>query len=137
MSDQVYKIAKVQNRDDWTSKYGPMKSYALQLQGVDGWVELSQKPDTPAPVEGEDIFGHTEVQTHGDKTYLKFRKANPQYAPTALSGGSISKEDVSYIVMMLEELTGRRTKPDRPTPREDVVLEDIDDKPIELSEIPF
>ena len=136
--DKTYKITNVQSRDPWTGKFGTFNAFALQLEGNEGWVEISQKPETAVPVVGMELFGHIEVQTHGDNTYQKFKKANQQNAPQQLSAGSISKEDVAYLILMLEELTLRRPSPDNPTPRDDVLPTDEDmEKPFTLAEIPF
>lgn len=135
MNDQEYKIIEVQPRDDWTSKYGPMKSYALKLEEVDGWVSVNQKPETAAPSVGNTLYGHLDTKSAGDKTWLQFKKeARPDggsgYSASTPSGLVGDSKTTEYMVQMLEELTDRRKKPD-------VVLEDISDEPIDLAEIPF
>lgn len=135
--DQDYTILSVQKRNEWTGGFGTFQDYALQLEGVDGWVQLTQKPETAAPEQGQVLHGHTEVQTRGGKSSLKFKKVNPEFAgqnqghssttPTNLAG---NEKTLEYIVEMLEELTGRKQKPDH-------APEDIDDEPIDLAEIPF
>lgn len=124
--DKEYKITRVELRDQWTSKdWGTFQGYALQLEGVDGWVSMSQKPETAPPVVDGTLFGNLIAETKGDKTYLKFKKAQSAFKSNqAVVGG---KEE--YIVEMLEELTGRRKAPD-------VVPTDIDDE-ISLADIPF
>lgn len=134
MRDQEYTITEVQSRDDWTGAYGPMKAYALHLEDVEGWVSLNQKPETAAPAVGGKLFGHMDTKTSkdGSKTWLQFKKeARPDQQGGGYSGGASGK-DMSYIIQMLEELTGRRAKPDQ-LPDD----EDVDDKPIDLAEIPF
>jgi hypothetical protein len=146
MADKDYKIENVQERKPWTGTYGTFNSFALQLEGIDGWVELSQKQDTPAPSVGSIIFGHIETTTRNESTYMKFKKAkNPNFGGGGGSG--MSKEDSDYVIMMLEELTGRRDAPDSPTARStatkvsDIILEDIEDvapgSKINLDDIPF
>jgi hypothetical protein len=145
MSDKEYKILQVEPREEWTSKkWGTtFKPYALRLEDVDGWVELSQKPETAAPEVGGTLYGHTESQTQGDKTYLKFKKVNQEYAAnsgsSATSASSLQGADktLDYIVQMLEELTGRRKKPDA-EPSDEEMDKAIKDSPdFDLSEIPF
>ena len=139
-------IKEVQERNKWAGQHGEFQDYALKLEEsdtgatVDGWVALTQKPETAAPQAGATIHGRTEVQTRGDKTWLKFKKENPEYAgnnggghsagsPTSLAG---SEKTLEYVVEMLEELTGRRNKPDvAPT------AEEVDGDTFDLSEIPF
>lgn len=142
MDDKDYNILKAEQRDKWFSKQfnKEYQSYAVQLEGVDGWVELSQLVDTPAPIEGTVLHGHTYPQTVGQNTYLKFKKVNPNYqnnTPQATTPGEIvgTAKTLDYAVEMLEELTGRRPKHEAQAPKE-VVLEDLDDT-IDLDEIPF
>jgi hypothetical protein len=131
--DKEYKILRVEERNQWSGTHGTFQDYALQLEGIDGWVALTQKPETEAPQVGGTLFGHTFTQTSKDKTFLKFKKVNPQYngegsgnsSPSGLVGDG---KTLDYIVQMLEELTGRRDR--LPTDKE---LEE----PIDLSEIPF
>lgn len=133
MSDKEYTITEVQKRKEWSGKFGTFQDYALQLDGVDGWVSLSQKPETPEPEKGQALYGHTETQTHGDKTFLKFKKAQRQDSGS-YSGGQPSG-DMAYVVQMLEELTGRRQKPDA-LPTEEDLSKDLSQE-IDLAEIPF
>lgn len=138
MNDKDYTVLEVQKRDEWTNDFGTFQGYALKLEGVDGWVSLNQKPETAAPEVGGTIYGRTETQTRGGKTYLKFKKVNKEYqggsndssatSATSLAG---SEKTLEYVVQMLEELTGRREKADNVPSDEDV------DKPIDLAEIPF
>lgn len=133
MADKPYKVTLVQKRNPWTGQYGTFDSYAIQLEGWDGWVELSQKQEKPAPAIGEELFGHIEMTTRGDNTYAKFKRAKKQF-----QGGSIDPKDIAYIIMMLEELTLRRVSPDNPTPRGDVLpTEEEVDKGFTLDQIPF
>ena len=141
MQDKPYKVVNVQERDKWQSSYGEFQNYALQLEGEEGWVQISQKPETPAPQAGQELFGRIEVQTRGDKTWRKFKKGQRQDGGYSGSTGSgSSKADTEYIIMMLEELTGRREKPENPTSRSSgdttPTVEELD-QPVDLSDIPF
>lgn len=76
--DKNYVITKVSPKvDSWSSQYGEMKTYYVQLDGFDGPVQINQKPTTPEPEEGQELFGHVESNQHGHK----FKKAqNPNYS---------------------------------------------------------
>lgn len=37
-----------------------LTSYSLQFEGVSEWIKLTQKPETVAPVVGEELEGHIE-----------------------------------------------------------------------------
>lgn len=139
--EKEYKITDVQPRDPWTGKFGTFNSYAIQLEGEDGWVELSQVQknkdgtDKPAPNVGDVINGSITITTRNERTYKKFKKSVPKQG--GMQGG-IFKEDINYMIMMLEELTLRRESPETPTPRNDVLPNDEDvEKPFDLSQIPF
>lgn len=138
MEDKTFRITEAQHRKNWQGQHGEMADYAIKLEGVEGWVQLTQKPDTPAPVVGQELFGHTWVQTNGDKSYLRFKKVSQNF-----NGGSRQQSsglgqilDVEYITKLLEAIAEAvDAKVD--VKQKDVVVEDIDDKPIDLSEIPF
>ena len=142
--DKDYTIIKAERREKWFSKQfnKEYQAYAVQLEGVEGWVELSQLLDTPAPAPGATLHGHTYATTVGENTYLKFKKVNPNFqngpaAPQATTPGALVGADktLDYAVEMLEELTGRRPKKAE-AKKEDVVIEDLDDE-INLADIPF
>lgn len=117
-----YKVTNVQRRDEWLSQYGTMVTFALALEGEDGWVKLNQKLDTSEPKVGDVLTGNiTTEQSKNGEAYRKFTKVNPKFAGQQQSTTG-SKE--SYIVQMLEELTGRR-KPPETTP--EVTDEELND----------
>lgn len=127
MGDKTYKITAVQPRADWEGNYGPMKAFALQLESVDGWVSLNQVPKTPAPVVGQDLFGSITSQVKNGQTFFKFNKAkNPNYGGGSQGGSSVNQKDIEFMIMMLEELTGRREVPTHPTPHHDTLPTDED-----------
>lgn len=149
--DKPYRIKIVQTRAPWTGTFGTFNSYALQLENVDGWVEISQVQknrdgsEKEAPYVGQELFGHLELSKSKDgKAYQKFKKSTPQQSADTPA----SNKDMEYIKMMLEELTGRRPAHREPNVTEDILPDDDsvpdpysfreeDDKQIDLSEIPF
>lgn len=143
MENKNYTILQVEPRDEWTGKFGTFKPFALRLEGVEGWVELSQKPETPAPQVNDTIHGHTESQTHGDKTYLKFKKVNPEFggnsgsSAASATGLQGSEKTLEYVVQMLEELTGRRRKPDVEPDEADIDEAIAKGSDFSLDDIPF
>ena len=141
---QEYKITNVQKRKEWSNSYGVFQDYALQLDGVDGWVSKSQKPDSREPQVGQNIYGSINTTTQGENTFYKFKsEKNPNFGGSNHSSSpasSANKEDIDYIIMMLEELTLRRQSPDEPQPRHkpDVLPTDDDmNKPFTLDDIKF
>lgn len=63
-----YKIQAVSTETrQYDTKFGPMISYKLKLEGHDTPVELGQKSTTPAPQEGQTLNGHIEETQYGPK----------------------------------------------------------------------
>ena len=129
--DKDYKIISVEPRAAYDTQYGTMQPYALKLEGVDGFVQLSQKPETAPPVVGQVIHGHT----HNQGKFLKFKKVNPNYAGNDGGSKPQSSADMGRVMEYLEAIAvavGAEV-----AGKQDTVIEDIDDRPIDLSEIPF
>ncbi len=106
-----YTIKSAQRRDEWDGRFGRMVDYALALEGVEGWVKLSQKVDTKPPVDNGTIYGEiTQDTTKNGTPFQKFKKQNPDYDGANRSANSEPQANhkIDYIVQMLEELTGRR-----------------------------
>lgn len=159
MEDKTYKILNVQAKDPWSGTYGTFNSYALQLEGIDGWVEISQMQKNKdgtmkqAPQVGYELFGHLEPakSKDGSKTYMKFKKASKTGGYSNGGGANIGgysgqKEDNAYIITMLEELTLRIASPENPQPRdrskalvpaENLPTDEDMNKPFDISLIPF
>lgn len=72
---------------EYSSKFGPMKSYKVKLSGELDPVEISQKDTTPAPVAGEKISGTITDTEYGKKFKKEY---NPQGGSTqgGFRGGS-------------------------------------------------
>lgn len=109
-----YRLNQVQRRDEWESQYGPMVTYAIAVDGVEGWLKLNQKLATPAPQVGETLTGNIlDAKDGKGQSYKKFQKVNPAFegqgqSSNATSAPSADPKQLEYIVQMLEELTGRR-----------------------------
>ena len=133
--DKDYKILSVEPRRAYDSKFGTMQPYALQLEGVEGYVQLSQKPETPAPTVGQTIHGHTYEQNSATGSFLKFKKVNPNYADQGGGSKPQSSADQGRVLELLEAIAGAVGA--EVVGKQDTILDDIDDEPIDLSEIPF
>lgn len=128
--DKDYKILSVEARQAYETDYGTMQPYAITLEGVEGYVQLSQKPETPEPTVGQVLHGHT----YNQGKFLKFKKVNPNFDN---GGGSkpSSNADQGRVLELLEAIAVA-VGADAAV-KQDAVLEDISDEPIDLSEIPF
>lgn len=134
--DKDYKIISVDPRAAYDTQYGTMQPYALKLEGVEGFVQLSQKPETDAPQVGSTLHGHTYEQNGPHGPFLKFKKVNPEYAGNDGASKPSSSADSGRVLELLEAIAVAVDAD--VAPKKDTILEDIDDgQPIDLSEIPF
>lgn len=76
MSD--YKVLNATKSGEYAGKFGLMYKYLIQLEGVEGVVELSQKPETTIPAAGSTLTGTIEDTQWGKR----FRKEKPAYSPS-------------------------------------------------------
>jgi hypothetical protein len=84
-------ISKVLDRREWNGQHGPMVTYKIELEGH-GVAELNQKPETPAPQEGQSIFGDLQPGREGYPPKLKKAQQN------SFGGGGKSPEQQKSIV---------------------------------------
>lgn len=65
---QSYRVVAVSSTvKEWAGNYGPMKTYRLKLEGLEDVVELNKKPESPAPKQGDELFGTVEDSEFGKK----------------------------------------------------------------------
>lgn len=81
-----YTVTNAMKTREYAGKYGTMHSYAMQLEGVDATVELSQKPETAPPKSGDTLDGTIEDTQYGKR----FKKAQPA---NSFSGGTTSRQN--------------------------------------------
>ena len=122
MEDKDYKILSVVPQQAFTGKYGTLQPYNLTLEGLEGAVQLNQKPETPAPQVGKTIFGHV-YERNG---YKNFKRVSKDFKPQ--QGGN------DYMIRLLEAIAiavgaNQAVKDNVPT--------DVSNEPIDLSKIPF
>lgn len=102
--DKDYKILSVEPRAAYDTQYGTMQPYALKLEGVDGFVQLSQKPETAPPAVGQTIHGHTYEQNGQHGGFLKFKKVNPNYADNGGGSKPQTTADQGRVMEYLEAI---------------------------------
>lgn len=78
------KVISAMKTGSYTGKFGTMVKYAIQFEGQEEAVELSQKPETPAPKAGDELEGTIEDTQYGKR----FKKAQGSF-----SKGGFSKSD--------------------------------------------
>jgi len=62
-----YKIKNIGPDKEITTNNGTFKVYSLQFDGDESWVELMQKPTTPAPTVGQELEGTIETTQYGKR----------------------------------------------------------------------
>lgn len=150
-----YTIKSVKKGNTWNSPYGDMQSYTLSLDGVGEPVVLNKKvPVKQEPKEGETLYGTLEEKTNQKgNVYMKFTAVKPPEATgaaqtsnwhespekqqsinraVALNNAVITSgvtDDVEKVLEIAGAYFAWLTN-------EKEMLE-VNDKPIDLSDIPF
>lgn len=123
----VMKQDKV-THSSFTAHGNTLYKWRLFFKGMDGYYITNRKEDNP-PTKGDTVYGSIGEDQFGNPTFksesrplgqLPARNAEP-------TTGDLEAK-VDYLISLVESLTERKG---------DVVPTDIDDKPIDLSEIPF
>jgi hypothetical protein len=83
-----YKITAVsQETRNYDTKFGPMVSYKLKLEGVEEPVELGQKATSPAPQAGQMLNGNIENTQYGKKFKKEYAQQGFTQASRPQTGG--------------------------------------------------
>lgn len=105
-----YQIVRADHKEDWNGKFGPMSTYALELQEVgDGsgnsrQVEMNQKPSTAPPQAGETLSGTITPSSNPDFAD-KFKK---EFKEGGFTGGGGSKGGGTFKPRDPSEIAGAR-----------------------------
>lgn len=105
-----YQVVRADHKEDWSGKFGPMSTYALELQEVgDGsgnsrQVEMNQKPSTAPPQAGETLSGTITSSSNPDFAD-KFKK---EFKEGGFSGGGSSKGGGTFKPRDPSEIAGAR-----------------------------
>lgn len=81
---EEFKIVNVKSQaKDWESKFGPMKTYLVQLEGNGEPVQLNKKADSPAPKIGDEVYGDVQETEYGQKfkSVAKPFASKPSFQP--------------------------------------------------------
>lgn len=72
---QDYQVTQVSPETrSFETKFGPMVSYKVKLEGVDEVVELAQKTDTSAPAAGDTLYGSIDTSGSFGPKFKKERR---------------------------------------------------------------
>lgn len=72
-----YKIKAVKDSPkEWDSRFGPMVTYLIQVEGNGEPVQLNKKADSPAPKVGDEISGEISDTEYGQKFKAEYKANN-------------------------------------------------------------
>lgn len=83
MSDQMMTLTAIHGKREWDSKFGPMTTYTVEVEGLTGRHELNQKRESAAPTIGMELLAHVEdggTWPDGSPKPPKIKKAQQQGA---------------------------------------------------------
>lgn len=109
--------------------------WRLFFEGLDGYYLTNRKEDN-VPQKGDTVYGIIDEDQFGNATFKSESRPLGQLptrkAPVSNSEAPSSdlEEKVDYLISVTESIAKK-------IGAMDTILEDIDDKPIDLSEIPF
>lgn len=104
-----YIVVRADHKEDWSGQYGPMKTYALELEeapqgsGISHQVEMNQKPTTAPPAPGETLSGDIRANNNPDFP-PRFKKAMKE----GFSGGGGSSGSSTFKPRDPSEIAGAR-----------------------------
>jgi hypothetical protein len=93
-----YTIKSIAGKREFESKFGPLVSYKLDITGDDGYegeAEITRKPESPAPTQGETIEG--TLDRSNPRFPPKLKKAPGGPPRSGGSGGSRPAKDSDSI----------------------------------------
>lgn len=158
---QVYVVSNSMRAKDkegnpkvWNSNYGPFDVWNVYFQGDDNKYQVNKKEGFAGYAKGQEVYGTATLGQYGGTfkqeqapegmqlssgsqqrggTATEAQAAQPQQSSN--SNGTV-EEKLDYIIGMLEAnfqvqgTAGTQTS-------SDTIVEDIDDKPIDLSKIDY
>lgn len=78
---QDYKVTAVSGQPprQFETKYGPLVSYKIKLEGVSEVVEITKKPDSPVPKEGDSLYGTLDMSGQYGPKFKSERRADNSF----------------------------------------------------------
>jgi hypothetical protein len=101
-----FQVVRADHKEDWSGKFGPMSTYALELQevgdgsGIVRQVEMNQKPTTAPPQAGETLSGTITPSSNldfADKFKKEFKEGGFSGGGGPKGGGIFKPRDPSEI----------------------------------------
>lgn len=125
------------------TKGGEMHKFLVQFEGRKDWIGVLKKPGNEVKA-GDVLYGNIIEDGQWGKPEFKAEQRpqdgvqpSRQSAPRQAPSGDLD-EKVDYLIGLVEEIAERfQVSTTQPSQSRDVAPEDIDDKPIDLSQIPY
>lgn len=104
-----YQVVRADHKEDWSGKFGPVSTFALELQEAGRadapsfQVEMNQKPSTAPPQAGETLSGTIAPSSNPDfadkfkKEYVQQDATSGTYKGGSKGGGTFKPRDPSEI----------------------------------------
>lgn len=108
--------------------------WRLFFEGLEGYYMTNRKEDN-APQKGDVVYGTLGEDKFGNGTFKSEQRPLGQLPTRNTNSTSVSGDvdaKLDYLISMVESMADMKSQTER-----DVVLEDISEDPIDLSEIPF
>jgi hypothetical protein len=155
-----HKITAVSKRPPktWTSKYGPMETYLVRLDGNDEAIEINRKPGN-VPQEGEELYGTIEETDFGKRFKPAKKPFNQDYKGQVRDDATVKaqfaiKAAINYLPAqapmtdveatartffdMVDRIKSPKADGDKGNTEKKVdEVYDVTDEPINLNDIPF
>lgn len=104
--------------------------WRLFFEGMDGYYLTNRKEENP-PAKGDTVYGSIGEDQFGNATFKsESRPMGNLPVKKAVAPTNDNDEKLDYMISLLEQIANK-------IGLSDVVLEDIEDKPIDLSDLPF
>lgn len=152
---QVYTVSnsmRAKDRDGnpkvWNSQYGEFEVWNVYFQGDDNKYQVNKKPGFGGYTKGQQVYGTATLGQYGgqfkqeqapDGVQLSSGGQPAASAPqqSAPQAGSSVEQKLDYIISLLENKAQFQGNDAKPAHTGDVSPTDIDDKPIDLSQIDY
>lgn len=122
------------NPKTYTNDYGTMVTWDVYFEGDETRWQWTRKEGSDVNA-GDIVYGNAEVVERSGYKFPTFKSEKKPlgFVSTIKKSDTLTLTDekLDYIIELLESITGRKEI------SKDVVLEDIEEGPIDLSDIPF
>ena len=124
---------------------GEMHKFMVQFEGRNDWIGILKKPGNVVNA-GDSLYGNIIEDGQWGKPEFKGEQkpfgeapapqASAPRAATTQPSGTV-EEKLDYLISLVENFLESQGSAKRTSTTTDTVLEDVDDGPVDLSELPY